>query len=53
MLCDIVWNHVDGGTTFLWNYDGGQPSFETPSSITPWGYQAAFGPRRRGRLLRR
>lgn len=43
VLCDIVWNHVDGGTTFLWNYDGGQPYFETPSSVTPWGYQAAFG----------
>jgi 1,4-alpha-glucan branching enzyme len=43
VLCDIVWNHVDPGTGFLWNYDGTQIYFETPAADTPWGPQAAFG----------
>lgn len=43
VLCDIVWNHVDPNTGLLWNYDGSQIYFETPSSGTPWGPQAAFG----------
>ena len=43
VFCDIVWNHVDPNTGFLWNYDGTQPYFETPVAQTPWGPQAAFG----------
>ena len=43
VLCDIVWNHVDPGTEFLWNYDGSQIYFENPATGTPWGPQAAFG----------
>jgi 1,4-alpha-glucan branching enzyme len=43
VLCDIVWNHVDSGTGFLWDYDGTQTYFETPASDTPWGPQPAFG----------
>jgi len=39
---DVVWNHFDGGSNFLWNFDGTQVYFDTPHQDTPWGAQADF-----------
>lgn len=43
VLLDLVWNHFSPTDNFLWNYDGTQTYFDTPSVDTPWGAQAAFG----------
>ncbi|MFN8587748.1 MAG: alpha-amylase family glycosyl hydrolase [Candidatus Eisenbacteria bacterium] len=43
VLLDLVWNHFSATDNFLWNYDGTQIWFDTPTVETPWGSQANFG----------
>jgi len=43
VLLDTVWNHVSASDNFLWNYDGTQLYFDSPTyQDTPWGAQADF-----------
>ncbi len=42
VIMDIVWNHFSGSDNFLWNFDGTQIYFDTPTVETPWGSQADF-----------
>jgi len=42
VFLDVVWNHFDGGSNFLWNFDGTQVYFDSPHQDTPWGAQADF-----------
>lgn len=42
VVLDIVWNHFSSTDNFLWNFDGTQIYFDTPSVETPWGSQADF-----------
>jgi 1,4-alpha-glucan branching enzyme len=43
VLLDIVWNHLSPTDNFLWNYDGSQQWFDSPTAVdTPWGSQADF-----------
>ncbi len=42
VILDIVWNHVSITDNVLWNYNGNQIYFDSPSQDTPWGAQANF-----------
>jgi len=43
VLLDTVWNHFSPSDNFLWNYDGSQQYFDSPThQDTPWGAQADF-----------
>ncbi len=39
VIVDMVWNHVDANSNFLWQFDGTQHYFDTPDVQTPWGSQ--------------
>ncbi len=41
VLLDVTWNHFGSSDNFLWNYDGTQIYFDSPTAVdTPWGAQA-------------
>jgi 1,4-alpha-glucan branching enzyme len=42
VILDIVWNHFSSTDNFLWEYNGTQIYFDSPSVETPWGSQADF-----------
>jgi 1,4-alpha-glucan branching enzyme len=39
VIADVVWNHVDANSNYLWNFDSTQVYFDTPDVQTPWGSQ--------------
>ncbi len=43
VILDVVWNHFSNSDNFMWNYDGSQIYFDSPTAVgTPWGSQADF-----------
>lgn len=43
VIMDVVYNHFATSGNFMWNYNGSQIYFDTPTACnTPWGAQAAF-----------
>ncbi len=46
VILDVVYNHVDGGSNYLYNFSGDSAEeniyFDTPVADTPWGPQLDF-----------